>query len=160
MNYNFKFNLSLFRSSFAINFPYFFMTLVVFLLAYHSTYAIYLNFNNQQITEGPFTEASHEMFNFIIDHTDNTDVIVFFKPRVLALLTGRKSIMVSDIKQLKKKVCDYLVIRKSRGINDPIAPHYDQISPYGEEFSRLTRELLTVFENADFIIFQLKRLGD
>jgi hypothetical protein len=72
------------------------------------------------------------------------------------LLTGRQAVMISDVTQLKRKAGDYLVIRRSRGVYDPIAD-YDQISPYSEEFSHVAEELPIIFENAGFIIFQLKR---
>ncbi len=41
--------------------------------------------------EGPFSKEAREMFNFISTQTDPDDVIVFFKPRLMRLLTERRS---------------------------------------------------------------------
>jgi hypothetical protein len=134
------------------------MTLIIFSLLYSSGRMAYLNFNDLYIIDGPFAKSSDEMFNFISNHTDYKDIIVFFKPRILTLLTGRQSIMISNVDQLDTKLADYLVMRKSRGIYDPI-DNYDQISLYSEEFLRIAGELPIVFENAGFVVFQLRGLA-
>jgi hypothetical protein len=43
---------------------------------------------------GPFVQASQEMFSFIRTHTPTDSTIVFFKPRILRLLTGRNSVSI------------------------------------------------------------------
>jgi hypothetical protein len=41
--------------------------------------------------EGPFSKDAQEMFHFVSTQTTTDDVIVFFKPRLMQLLTGRRS---------------------------------------------------------------------
>jgi hypothetical protein len=43
------------------------------------------------IEEGPHRSESMAMFEYIADHTAGDDVIVFAKPRALALFTGRRA---------------------------------------------------------------------
>ena len=132
------------------------MLIITCLLISSSVRIIYSNFNNVQIIDGPFTEKSLEMINFIKYHTRKDDIIVFFKPRVLRLLTERQSVMISDFSQIMKKDVNYLVVRKSLGGHDPIPPNYDQISPYSKEFSRLTEMFPIIFVNAHFTILRLQ----
>lgn len=42
------------------------------------------------VIDGPFRPASQEMLSFVRDHTDEKEVMVFFKPRALSLLTNGK----------------------------------------------------------------------
>ena len=151
-----QFNLPVIRFFFMLKPSYAFMLIIICLLSLSSVRIIYSNFNSEQTIDGPFTEKSLEMINFIAHHTDKDDIIVFFKPRVLRLLTERQSIMISDFSQIMKKHVDYLVIRKSLGSHDPIPPNYDQISPYSKEFSRLTEMFPIIFENVNFTILRLQ----
>jgi len=48
--------------------------------------------NHREVSSGPFTPASQEMFNYIKSNTAQDSVIVFFKPRAMRLLTGRASL--------------------------------------------------------------------
>jgi hypothetical protein len=136
-----------------IKIAYIFMAFLVSLLISYSVQIAYANFDNKNIIDGPFTEESHEMFNFILFHTKESDIIIFFKPRVLRLLTGRPSIMQSDFSQISEKSGDYLVILKTGG-------SYNQISPSSKEFLQVIERFPRVFENVDFITFRLKRFPD
>lgn len=67
-------------------------------------------YNNRTI--GPFSAPSTEMFEFISNNTTPNEIVIFRKPRVLHMLTGRPSILydkVSDFKHL-----DIMVIDKSQ----------------------------------------------
>jgi hypothetical protein len=51
---------------------------------------------------GPFDPLSQEMFRFVSEHTEPRSVVVFFKPRVMRLLTDRDAIMIADPKELRR----------------------------------------------------------
>jgi hypothetical protein len=136
-----------------IKIAYIFMAFLVSLSISYSVQIAYTNFDNKNIIDGPFTEESHEMFNFILYHTKESDIIIFFKPRALRLLTGRPSIMQSDFSQISEKSGDYLVILKTVG-------SYNQISPSSKEFLQVIERFPRVFENVDFITFRLKDFAD
>ena len=51
-----------------------------------------LNYPEQARIFGPFHPAATEMFDFIRNHANQQDTVVFEKPRVMALLTQRTSI--------------------------------------------------------------------
>jgi hypothetical protein len=157
------FSIPLFRSTFSFSLSYIFMISIVCLLASHSIWVASIVYDKNYVVDGPFTEVSLEMFNFIVNYTKKTDIIVFFKPRVLRLLTGRQSIMLTSFSQLTESGSHYLVIRKSKGSDDIIPPGYDQISPYSKEFSQISETCPLAFENTDFLIFDVKglqKLGD
>ena len=50
--------------------------------------------------DGPHTPESREMLEYVASQSEEEDVVVFFKPRALNLLTGRRSIMISRSDQL------------------------------------------------------------
>lgn len=57
-----------------------------------SVAGIQKNLRDQGIpVDGPFSKDAQEVFNFISTKTAPDDVIVFFKPRLMRLLTGRRS---------------------------------------------------------------------
>ena len=56
--------------------------------------------SGRPIPEGPFTPLSEELFSYIKNNTEATDVIIFWKPRVMHLLTQRNAIMILDINKI------------------------------------------------------------
>lgn len=78
------------------------------------------NIRNDRSTEtGPFEPAAREMFVFIADHTEADSVIAFFKPRVMRLMTGRRSIMIDRSDQLHR--ADYLCVYLGPDAYDQLA---------------------------------------
>lgn len=63
---------------------------------------------DNEISVGPFSETSERMFAFITDHTEETSTVIFRKPRVMRLMTNRKSIMITEIGQITRG--DYLCL--------------------------------------------------
>ena len=117
-----QFHISIFRFILTIKPSCIFLGIFICLLVCHSSWVAYIMLNNNHVVDGPFTKTSLEMFNFISNHTDKSDIIIFFKPRILRLLTSRQSLMMTDFSQLMESNSHYLVIRKIRGIHDPIPP--------------------------------------
>ena len=60
----------------------------------------------REITFGAYTETSKEMYSFIEENTEEDSTIIFFKPRVLRMITDRKSILINRTDQLSRG--DYL----------------------------------------------------
>ncbi len=66
--------------------------------------------SDHQALAGPQEEASVEAFEYIRNNTDENDLIVFVKPRVLALYTGRKCLAnnkESDPKSIAELIFSY-----------------------------------------------------
>jgi hypothetical protein len=95
---------------------------------------------------GPFVQASQEMFAFVRTHTPSDSTILFFKPRILRLLTGRHSIRVTSVDQFGSG--DYLCYYRS-GVWDsqPRRPDIDRLATSGQ--------LQLVYENNDFGCYRL-----
>lgn len=64
--------------------------------------------NRRLVSQGPYDNTSTEMFNYIKNKTDSQSTIIFCKPRVMHLMTGRKSIMIDNPSQISRG--DYVVI--------------------------------------------------
>lgn len=129
------------------------MVTLIFLLLFHSVRLTYSNLTNEEIIKGPFTEESLEMFQFIKDNAEKESIIIFFKPRILGLLTGRNSVMNSDYGKILNGIGDYLVIYKDKG------PH-NQILYGSQEYERMTENCTKLFENTEFEIFRLKNVDN
>ena len=80
------------------------------------------------------------MLEYVEKNTRRDQVIAFSKPRVLSLLTGRRSIMVSREEHLRDGRCDYAVVVK--------APVTDQI-PFATKRARaIYMRFPVVYENS------------
>jgi hypothetical protein len=67
------------------------------------------NLNRNRATlEGPYTDSSSDMFEFIKQETEPDSTLVFFKPRVLRMMTGRRSFTTLNAEQIWHG--DYLVM--------------------------------------------------
>lgn len=100
--------------------------------------------------DGPYSAAATEMFTFIRDHADTGDVVVFRKPRVMALMTGLKSVRLT-------KEHDF---ERVSGIRYMV---FDQMNPAGQLSSDYVKQLFMnknksvslVFENNQFAVYKL-----
>ena len=96
---------------------------IIFVLTYftmHSVHSVYVNLiRHRERSAGPFSLGAKSMFSFIRQNTDSNSTIVFFKPRAMTMLTGRKSIMINTIEQLSRG--DYLSIYSSGSTPDQIS---------------------------------------
>jgi hypothetical protein len=107
------------------------------------------NFNrNREGHYGPYIPTSRDLFSFVAKNTDPTSTIVFFKPRAMKLMTGRRSLMIDRVSELSRGdyVCVYL---PGNG--------YDQV-PLGE-IERLAAQggIEPVYENKDFALYRLTK---
>ena len=58
------------------------------------------------VERGPFADYTLEMFDFIQEQTAAEDTIVFFKPRVMRLMTNRNTLRINNANDLF--VADYV----------------------------------------------------
>jgi len=128
------------------------LVLVLLCFGMKSSRASYLNSSgNGQLAQGPFAPASLEMFSFVKNQTESGDVVVFFKPRLMRLMTGRQSVMIKRAEQLRR--WDYLCLYLRRdGYNQVSEIHADSLCENG--IARL------IFANADFKIYRLRKEGN
>ena len=106
------------------------------------------NLDKNREISGPFDQASMEMFIFVSNHTETNSTIVFFKPRVMRMITNRNSIMIDRCTDLLKG--DYYVFHKKMG-------SYDQVL-----LEKVTKcvpliELESKFDNEKFTVYRMKK---
>jgi hypothetical protein len=95
---------------------------------------------------GPFDPVSAQMFEYIREETPPDSLIVFFKPRVMRLMTDRDAIMLRECERLG--MGDYVVIRDNNGENDQVDP--DRIKKCGKDFP-----LTKVYGNKRFTVYKV-----
>lgn len=123
--------------------------LVIYSFGLTSLSAVYWNLKAPAVNSGPIAPTSQEMFSYVLNNTTNDSVIVFFKPRVMRLMTGRPSIMIDKVAQLDRG--DYLCLYLRE---DAV----DQVSTV--EVQRLVEQSAAsiVYENDDFKVYRLRKV--
>jgi hypothetical protein len=76
------------------------------------------NLRSGREINGPFDPVSRQMFEFIRDETAPDSVVIFFKPRLMRLLTERDSFLTTRCEDLPR--ADYIVLHEKQGSNDQI----------------------------------------
>jgi hypothetical protein len=123
----------------------FYGVIVLYFLIFSGTYA-YSNIYHERQISGPFDPVSDDMVRVVTQHTEPDDIMIFFKPRVLRMLTGRTSILINDPALLYKG--DYLVLHKLMGT-------YDQISPRAITENPARFNLEKFYENTNFLVYKI-----
>jgi hypothetical protein len=100
------------------------------------------NLQNGRAIRGPFDTSSTEMFEFIREHTPSDSVVVFYKPRVLRLLTGRDAFRATTCDGLRGG--DTIVVHRGQ-------PFAAQVTEPEACASVAPRPL---FDNGDFAIYR------
>jgi hypothetical protein len=123
----------------------------VFLLGQYIPGIVNLAKNNPGILPGPQENSSLQMFGFIKQHIENKKVILFSKPRVLALYTGRKSVcnnFSDDDKKIdlliRNKHINYILINKD--LDNPAINNY---------IEKNTGKMKLIWKNEKFKFFEL-----
>lgn len=118
--------------------------------AVSSAYLTYCNLSRERsVPQGPYTEHATEMFAFITHNTSLEDVIVFRKPRVMRLFTGRPSLMIDKVDDVGRgKV---LVFDKSQN------QKWHQLKAPEKEVLVSDKKIDLVFQNDEFEVYRLKR---
>lgn len=92
--------------------------------------------------DGPYSENSKELFDYIRNNTANTETVSFFKPRAMYLFTERKSVRIDSVDFLKSSDVDYFVFTKD--VNQRNTERY------------LNQNGILVFENGQFRVYDLR----
>lgn len=102
------------------------------------------------IQYGPYARSSREMFTYISQKTEPASTVLFFKPRAMRLMAGRKSLMINTSDQLSRGdyLCYYLR-------PDPVA-QYVQLPHQEIEASKAAQRLQPVWNNSDFILYRIQ----
>jgi hypothetical protein len=102
--------------------------------------------NAREVSGGPFSGGSQEMFTYIRGNTAQESVILFFKPRVMRLVTGRPSIQINDLSDIP--IGNYLCLYEEEDEGFQITD---------AEVQKLVDEgrIMLVFQNADFRLYEI-----
>jgi hypothetical protein len=101
--------------------------------------------HHRETVSGPYTATSQDMFSFIRSNTEKESTIVFFKPRLMRMMTDRKSLMLKNKDELSRG--DYLCFY--------LAPVRDQVSPDTMEDLFKQKAALLIYENSEFKVYKL-----
>ena len=121
--------------------------LVLFCFALNSVKLARKNLaHHRELASGPFTAASMNMFKFIEQNTERNSIVIFFKPRVMRMLTGRQSLMICKPEQITRG--NYFVLYLKERVKDQVSP---------ESVINLTKQgyALLVYENSEFRVYYL-----
>src|SRR5215211_5652753 len=106
----------------------------------------YLNLQNDRSISGPFDPYSREVYNYIKEETRPESVVIFFKPRVMVMMTDHPTIMSTECERMWKG--DYLVLSRKVGENQQITP---------EEIDACKLPLEQVLKNNRFIVYEIQK---
>lgn len=126
----------------------FFTVSLAFLFLFSSLKTALSNFPDRQLAEGPYTAASSEAFTYLEKNTDPQEVIIFFKPRVLSFMIDRQSLRVTKLSEIEEGKGDYLLYYKPDAFGQLLS----------EEYGLLKSQLQPVFENSEYVLYQLDKI--
>jgi hypothetical protein len=125
--------------------------IIIFMLSFDSARSAYANIKRDRETPtGPYTKTAEDMFSFIRENTNNQSTIIFFKPRVMRMMTGRGSILINKAEHLDRG--DYLCYYSGGGAHDQASA--DEI----DELLRAGTARL-IYESVDFKIISLEDIS-
>ena len=104
------------------------------------------NLQNDRSISGPFDPYSRQVYEYIREETPPESVVVFFKPRVMVMMTDHPTIMSTECDRMWKG--DYLVLSRKVGANQQITP---------EEIDTCNLPLEQVLKNNRFVVFQIQK---
>ena len=97
---------------------------------------------------GPNMYYSGEMFDFIKENTNPDDIVAFFRPRVMYLYTGRKSLTLTGDFEHTAKHAQWYVCTFDRG------DFYQYSDKTLEGYKQYLKK---AFQNNDFVIYKISR---
>jgi hypothetical protein len=101
---------------------------------------------SRAVTSGPFVETSRSLFHYVTNNTNADAVVLFFKPRLMTLMTGRRSLKLFSLPDLSRG--DYLCLYRPDEVLDQVLP--------GEVACMVDKGLLErVYANPDFVAYRL-----
>ncbi len=127
-----------------------FWSLIIVVFLFNSSVTAYNNLKNNRAVNGPFDPYSQEVYRYIREETPAESIVIFFKPRLMRLMTNRDSIMSVECDRMLKG--NYLVLRTKAEEDDP------QIKP--EDLHTCNFSLDLVFKNRRFFIYKIQKQGE
>ena len=132
------------KSKIASLFPRLILAALILVFFVISTLNLRENLLHPQESNGPFDEVSIELFEYIKKTLPEKSRVVFFKPRVMRLMTDRDSILILSCENLPRG--EYLVINKKWEDMGQIAP---------DEAKSCSVGLEKLFWNRRFILYHI-----
>jgi O-methyltransferase involved in polyketide biosynthesis len=109
--------------------------------------------HHRETISGPYTETSQSMFSFIRSNTEKESIIVFLKPRLMRMMTDRKSLMLTKKEDLSRG--DYLCLYPPTQLKVLAAQLRDQVSPDTMQDLLKQEGALLIYENSEFQVYKL-----
>ncbi|MCC6501276.1 MAG: glycosyltransferase family 39 protein [Anaerolineales bacterium] len=109
-----------------------------------SSVSAFNNVRNGRQINGPFDPYSMEVYDWVERKTPPDSVLIFYKARVMRLMTGHPSIMINVCDGMLKG--DYLILSKKVGENNQVPP---------EQIASCNLPIDKVFDNRRFIIYEI-----
>jgi hypothetical protein len=106
----------------------------------------YTNLKDNRLINGPFDPYSLEVYSYIKEKTAPESVVVFFKPRVMVMMTDHPTIMSMECERVLKG--DYLVLNLKAQDNQQIPP---------EKLDACNLPLNEVLKNRRFVVYQVQK---
>lgn len=103
--------------------------------------------HHRETFSGPYTATAQDMFSFIRLNTEKESTIVFFKPRLMRMMTNRKSLMLRTKEELLYG--DYLCLFA--------AQVRDQVSPDTMRELLRNEAVSLIYENNEFRVYKLNQ---
>ena len=125
---------------------YSFWSLIAIVFLFNSSLNAYINLQHDRAINGPFDQYSKEVYKYIREDTSANSVIIFFKPRVMVLMTDHPTIMSTECDRMLKG--DYLVLSRKVGRNQQIPP---------EEIDACHLPLNEVLKNSRFVVYEIQK---
>ncbi len=125
---------------------YIFWGLIAGIFLFTSSANAYVNLKNDRAINGPFDSYSTQIYNYIKEKTPPNSVVVFFKPRVMVMMTDHPTIMSTECDRMLKG--DYLVLSRKVGENQQITP---------EKIDACNLPLTQVLKNSRFIVYEIQK---
>jgi hypothetical protein len=125
---------------------YGFWILIAAISLVKSTTNAYVNLQKDRAINGPFDPYSTEVYNYIKEKTPSDSVVIFFKPRVMVMMTEHPTIMSTECDRMLKG--DYLVLSRKVGENQQIPP---------EDIDACNLPLDQVLKNNRFIVYHIQK---
>lgn len=125
---------------------YVFWSLIALIFIVKSSTNAYHNLQNNRSISGPFDPFSVEVYTYIREKTPPESVLIFFKPRVMVMMTERPTIMSTECERMWKG--DYLVLSRKVGANQQIPP---------EDIDTCNLPLDQLLKNNRFVVYQIRK---
>jgi len=125
---------------------YGFGLLIIGVFLFNSIANAYMNLRNDRDINGPFDSYSNEVYKYIKEETPSNSIVIFFKPRVMRLMTDHDTFMSTECDLILKG--DYLVLSRKVGKNQQIPP---------EEIDACKLPLNEVLKNSRFIVYKIQK---